>query len=111
MAYLARRIALWIHESETYELLGNQESQTVEEMIAKTFIIVLFRLKCLRGPCNDELVKRINGSGEIYVSGTQWESQKAARIAVSNWQADVERDGKIVEGVLESAGRCKCGRR
>lgn len=97
---LARRIAAWIEDSPDYDLLPRDGNREV--MISRTFIVVLFRSRhwCHTG----RLVKRINDTGVMYVTGTQWDGTGAARIAVSNWQADVERDGALVEGVLE---RCK----
>jgi hypothetical protein len=54
---------------------------------------------------NAELVKRVNCSRRIYVSGTQWEGKAAARFAVANWQVDVERDLAVIKEVLrEVAG-------
>jgi len=64
---------------------------------------VLFRAKDEK--VNDELVKRINGTGRIYVSGTRWNGGPAARIAVSNWRVDVERDARVLQQVLESVVR------
>jgi len=52
--------------------------------------IVLLRAKHLD---NAELVKRINGSGKIYVSATSWAGKGAVRIAVSNWMTGLERSG------------------
>ena len=85
---LARRVAVWICDSAEYELLPVAETR--KEMIAKTFMIVLFRST---HTChNDRLVERINKGGQIYVTGTSWDGRSAARIAVSNWQATAEKD-------------------
>jgi hypothetical protein len=62
-------------------------------------VIVIFRAK--DAELNSELVKRINGLRKLYVSGTQWEGKAAARFAVANWQADVERDLAIIKEVLQ----------
>lgn len=99
---LARRIASWLGKnSEDYELLPRGPGD-METKIDRVFMIVLFRS---RHRCHAErLVQRINGSGVMYVSGTRWDGQPAARIAVSNWAVDVERDGELVEGVLD---RCR----
>ena len=93
---LARRIAGFVFDHDGYELLPRGKSREVS--VTSTFMIVLFRAK--DESINEELVKRINGTGKIYVSGTKWEGRPAARIAVSNWRVDVERDVRVVEGVL-----------
>lgn len=85
-------------DSEDFDVLPQVENR--DEMMKRTFMIVLFRAK--DEGLNEELVKRINITGRIYVSGTRWEARPAARIAVSNWQVDVERDARVVEEVLKS---------
>ena len=98
---LARRVAAWLHEHEEFELLPRaRDGEGLGNVLKRVFMIVLFRARDER--VNEDLVQRINGTGRLYVSSTSWEGTKAARIAVSNWRVDVERDGKIVEEVLES---------
>ena len=70
------------------------------EITDDIFIIVLFSAKS--DGLNNDLVRRINETREIYVSGTSWHGRPAARIAVSNWQVEVSRDFNRVRGVLES---------
>jgi glutamate/tyrosine decarboxylase-like PLP-dependent enzyme len=94
---LARRIAAFVADHEGYELLP---TGLVERDV---FMIVLFCATDVK--LNDELVKRINGTSKIYVSGTSWEGKSACRFAVSNWQVDVERDISIIESVLEGVWR------
>jgi glutamate/tyrosine decarboxylase-like PLP-dependent enzyme len=90
---LARRIAEYIDASSHYQLLPvNNNSDSI-------FIIVLFR--AYDGQLAKTLVKRINSTKKVYVSGTEWSNLPACRFAVSNWQVDVERDFRIIEGVLE----------
>ena len=95
MVRLARRIADFVRDSPDYEWLPDASASP-----ESTFMIVLFRAKDKH--INDELVKRINASGRMYVSGTAWKGEKAIRLAVSNWQVDVERDFGEVKSVLES---------
>nr|POE92436.1 l-2,4-diaminobutyrate decarboxylase [Quercus suber] len=104
---LSRAIARYILRSPAWQLLP-QRSEHDEECneddetsrLQATFIIVLFRAQ---DPALNAagLVRRINASRRLYVSGTQWEGQPAARFAVSNWQADPERDRAIVGEVLD----------
>lgn len=94
---LCRRIVRVLHGHERFEVLPKYKR--VEEAVERTFMIVLFRATDMQ--MNEELVGRINGTGRMFVTGTQWEGRKATRIAVSHWAVDVERDGKIVEGVLD----------
>ncbi len=96
---LARRVTRWLLRDERFEVLSDTGAVEAEdEALAKTFMVVLFRVK------DDEamktFVKRVNDTGRIYLTGTVWEGKAAARIAVSNWQVDVQRDGELIEGVL-----------
>ena len=100
---LARRVAGFVFDHDGYELLpgaGEGAGERREVAVARTFMIVLFRARDER--VNAELVKRVNATGRIYVSGTMWEGRPAARIAVSNWRVDVERDVRVVQGVLSA---------
>ncbi|KAI8235002.1 UBA domain-containing protein 3 [Colletotrichum sp. SAR 10_99] len=95
MVLLARKIASWIRESEAYELLPEGD-WSVEDT---THMVVLFRAKDEN--VSEELVGRINGTREMYVSGTSWKGKKAVRVAVGSWRVDVERDFEVVKRVLE----------
>jgi glutamate/tyrosine decarboxylase-like PLP-dependent enzyme len=53
---------------------------------------VLFRLES--DECTDDLIRRVQESGEAWLSGTVWDGRSAIRISVSNWQTsdeDVDR--------------------
>ena len=95
---LARRVAEWLFDHPAYDLLPAGEAKEV--MLAKTFMIVLFRAK--DDAKGKHLVEKINTTGRIYVTGTSWDGEPAARIAVSNWQVDVERDSQRIFKVLEA---------
>ncbi|KAI7364863.1 tyrosine decarboxylase [Hortaea werneckii] len=96
---LAREIARFIAASEHYELLPNvDEDRPMEDQLSTIYIIVLFRAKSQA--VNEELVKRVNATKHIYISGTQWEGRPAARFAVANWQADAKQDLQLVQDVL-----------
>ena len=92
----ARSVAAFVNEHPAFELLPRPVASSHGKYI---FIIVLFR--AVDAALNHELVKRINASRRIYVSGTAWHGESASRIAVSNWQVDVERDSRTVRDVLE----------
>lgn len=94
---LARKVADWLFDHSGFELLPAGESR--DQMIAKTFIVVLFRTK--NASKDRDLVKSINATGQIYVTGTSWDGRPAARIAVSNWQVDVVRDSQQIFEVLQ----------
>ena len=97
---LSRAIAREILESADYQLLPlTQPEVLAEDRLQSIYIIVLFRAK--DDTVNRDLTKRLNASRRLYVSGTQWEGQAAARFAVANWQVDVEHDIKVVKGVLK----------
>jgi len=95
---LSRAIAAYIDSHDSYELLP-LSSKSLEEKLLRIYVIVIFRAKDAQ--LNNELVKRINGSRKLYVSGTQWEGKAAARFAVANWQVDVERDLAVIKDVLQ----------
>jgi glutamate/tyrosine decarboxylase-like PLP-dependent enzyme len=95
---LARTIAAWIQASEGYRLLSLDMNASPEERLRSIFMIVLFRHK--DEGLNATLVKKINSTRQIYVSGTKWGGKDAARFAVSNWQADAERDWEVIRDVL-----------
>ncbi|RDW92212.1 PLP-dependent transferase-2 [Coleophoma crateriformis] len=96
---LARSIASFLYGHGAYEVLAT-DGKDFED----THIVVLFRAK--DQTTNAELVKRINGTRKIYVSGTAWDGKPAVRFAVSTWKVDVERDLELVKKVLEDVVRC-----
>ena len=98
---LARRVMRWLCHDGRYEILPREKS--AEGAVRKTFMVVLFKAK--DEGLNERLAKVINGTGKMYVTTTKWQGETAVRIAVSNWQADVERDGKLIEEVLDEVGR------
>lgn len=93
MVTLSRRVAAFLRDSEHYELLPDDGAGLDE-----VFMIVLFRAKDPK--LNAELVEKINGTRQMYVSGTSWRGEKAVRVAVSNWMVNVERDVKVVTSIL-----------
>jgi glutamate/tyrosine decarboxylase-like PLP-dependent enzyme len=102
---LARAIAAFVLEHPAYELLPlpDESSSSLEDRLARIYVIVIFRAK--DEALNGELVKRMNRTRKLYVSGTQWEGKTAARFAVANWQVDVERDLAIVKEVLDEVSK------
>lgn len=95
---LSRALASWVRNSREYELLGACD-EAGDAALEDVFIIVLFRAR--DAVLNDELVRRINATRRMYVSATQWRGQGACRLAVSNWQVDVQRDAAYVIQVLQ----------
>lgn len=95
---LARGIAYFILRHPGYDLLPTTEADE-EKRLEYIYIIVLFRAKDDR--LNKDLVKHINATKKIYVSGTAWNGAPACRFAVSNWQVDADRDLPLVTDVLE----------
>lgn len=102
---LARAIAEFIDNSDVYELLPLENSGQVVHGYRNIYVIVLFRLKDYTSMANTDLVRRINSSRKVYVSGTTWRSYPACRFAVSNWQSSIEKDFKVIEEVLETVAR------
>ncbi|KAE9378091.1 PLP-dependent transferase [Stipitochalara longipes BDJ] len=101
---LARGISEFLKLSNKYELLPSKtKGPPKEDHFEDTHIVVIFR--ATDDKQNVELVKNINATRKMYVSGTKWEGKPACRIAVSTWKVDVERDITLVINVLnEVAG-------
>lgn len=97
---LARTIAGFLYDHDEYEVYIPESGMTREQVLDNVFMIVLFRAK--KKQINEVLVQQINSTRRMYCSGTQWQGQKAARIAVSNWKADVDRDWVVVKEVLRA---------
>ena len=96
--HLARAVAAFILAHPDFELLP--ESVDCKDRIDQDiFIVVLFKAR--NSGLNKDLVRRINASNKMYVSGTKWRGQPASRIAVANWQVDPARDLELVKSVLE----------
>ncbi|KAH8170613.1 pyridoxal-dependent decarboxylase conserved domain-containing protein [Sarocladium implicatum] len=98
MTRLARGVAKFLRSSSEYELLPATDAGAAD-VDDEVFIIVLFRAK--RADLNGVLVEKINESRDMYVSGTSWQGEKAARIAVSNWKVDPEQDLEVIKKVLQ----------
>jgi len=55
----------------------------------------------------DEIISRINTTGEAYFSGTTWRGRRAMRVSVVNWRTtaeDVKRASAAVASVLAEVG-------
>ncbi|CZT15326.1 related to L-2,4-diaminobutyrate decarboxylase [Ramularia collo-cygni] len=100
---LARCIAEFIANTPSFQLLPQSPpsfAKVKEQGIARIYNIVLFR--ATDPEINKELVQRVNATRKIFISGTQWDGQPAARFAISNWQVDVDRDMALIKEVLLS---------
>jgi hypothetical protein len=96
---LARAIASFILSEPRLQLLPrgglNREDR---DPIEHVYIVALFRAQ--DDALNANLVRNINATRKIYVSGTSWDGKPAARFAISNWQVDIERDMGLIKKVL-----------
>ncbi|KAK0384985.1 hypothetical protein NLU13_7463 [Sarocladium strictum] len=101
MTRLSRGVARYLGKSEHYDLLPSGAGAQEDEI----FMIVLFRAR--RKETNEVLVEKINDTREMYISGTSWQGEKAARVAVSSWKVDPEQDLKVVEAVLTTVAEGK----
>ena len=95
----ARAVAAYLFDHAGFELLPKNVYSNRASIDKDIFMIVLFKAK--DRALNDTLVKRINASRKMYVSGTVWDGAPASRIAVSNWQVESDRDLEIVRTVFE----------
>jgi glutamate/tyrosine decarboxylase-like PLP-dependent enzyme len=93
---LARAVSAFLKSSNDYKLLP---SSSKEDQVEDTHIVVIFGATDERK--NAELVKNINATRKMYVSGTKWEGKPACRIAVSTWKVEVERDIQLATDVLK----------
>jgi glutamate/tyrosine decarboxylase-like PLP-dependent enzyme len=53
----------------------------------------------------DEVLRRVQKSGRVWMSGTTWYGRKAIRISVSNWQTGDEQIDMAVEAFQEAYGQ------
>lgn len=98
---LARKVVSDLWDSETYQVLP--ESRSKSELVEKTFVVILFRAN--DQILNTDLVRRINGAGKIYVSGTAWDGRPAVRLAIAKADVEVETDHKMICDLLEEVAR------
>lgn len=96
--FLARRIAAFLWDYEGYEVLPTKYTNK-EEMLESIYMVVMFRAKDTA--FNEILVQTVKDAGKIYISPTAFEGKPASRIAISNWQVDVEKDFELVKEVLD----------
>ena len=67
---------------------------------------VLFRFES--DERTDDVLRRVQESGEAWLSGTTWDGRRAIRISVSNWQTsdeDVERTVAAFEAAVYAGGQ------
>ncbi|KAG9669578.1 tyrosine decarboxylase, partial [Aureobasidium melanogenum] len=95
---LARKIAAYMHASDAYQLLPPSTQQD-DHTHSSIFIIVLFR--AVNPDLNAALVRKINATRKIYVSGTSWQAEPACRFAISNWKSSIEKDWDAIKEVLD----------
>jgi len=101
---LARGISEFLESSNEYELLPSRvKGGAKENHFENTHIIVIFR--AIDEASNADLVKNINTTRKMYVSGTKWDGKPACRIAVSTWKVEVDRDLKLVTAILKEIVR------
>ncbi|KAG9563409.1 tyrosine decarboxylase, partial [Aureobasidium melanogenum] len=95
---LARKIAAYMRASDAYQLLPPSNQQG-DHTYSSIFIIVLFR--AVDPDLNATLVRKINATRKIYISGTSWQSEPACRFAISNWRSSIEKDWDVIKEVLD----------
>ncbi|KAJ3065226.1 hypothetical protein HDU98_011396 [Podochytrium sp. JEL0797] len=95
----ANRVARWIEESRDFVLLNNQcggddGGVRVSNIVLFCASAAVVRFVGKEG--NARLVEEINGSREMYVTGTVWEGRAGVRLAVSNWKTGLmeQEDGQ-----------------
>ncbi|KAF2767876.1 pyridoxal-dependent decarboxylase [Teratosphaeria nubilosa] len=94
---LARRIATLLRSelSQDFELLPTMVKES------EIYVITLWRLKDPKLNANlPQFVQKLNATRKLYVSGTKYAGEPAARFAVANWQVDGERDIRITRKAL-----------
>jgi glutamate/tyrosine decarboxylase-like PLP-dependent enzyme len=53
----------------------------------------------------DEVLRRVQESGRVWMSGTTWDGHKAIRVSVSNWQTTDEEIDVAVEAFQQAYGQ------
>ena len=97
---LARAVAQWIADHDHLVLLQQMHDFNWQDSI---YMVLLFHT---REPGKEKaLIAKVNQSREIYVTGTVWRGLSAARLAVANWQVDVEKDFRRITSYLDAAVR------
>ncbi|KKA29024.1 hypothetical protein TD95_004049 [Thielaviopsis punctulata] len=86
MVAVTRALARGIAQMSEYEILPPGVMHD-DEFTSVSFILMI-RLR--DDEKNKTLVEKINGSREMFVSGSQWAGKKAARIAVSSHMTQME---------------------
>jgi glutamate/tyrosine decarboxylase-like PLP-dependent enzyme len=64
---------------------------------------VLFRFES--DERTDEVLRRVQESGRVWMSGTSWDGRKAIRVSVSNWQTGDEEIDLAVEAFRAAYGQ------
>src|SRR6266511_618100 len=63
---------------------------------------VLFRFES--DARTDEILRRVQNDGRVWLSGTTWNGRKAIRVSVSNWQTGDEEIDLALQSFREAAG-------
>ena len=88
----AARFATAIAELEGVELLN--------EVVLNQ---VLFRFES--DERTDEVLRRVQEGGRVWMSGTTWDGRKAIRVSVSNWQTGDDEIELAVEAFRQAYGQ------
>ena len=64
---------------------------------------VLFRFES--DERTDEVLRQVQESGRVWLSGTTWDGRKAIRVSVSNWQTGDEEIDLAVQLFADYAGK------
>lgn len=105
----ARRVEAWlVDHKQWYDVLTPLSTSSSKQGNYRISNIVLFAPSRTCGvtafegkDAGVQLVKAINATGKMYVTGTSWKGRSAVRLAVSNYLTD-DRDFTIVTEVLSS---------
>ena len=105
----ARKVEAWlVDHNKWYDVLTPPSTSSSEQGNYRISNIVLFAPSRMCGvtafqgkDAGAQLIKAINATGKMYVTGTSWKGRSAVRLAVSNYLTD-DRDFDIVTEVLSS---------
>jgi hypothetical protein len=51
----------------------------------------------------DDVLRRVQDAGDVWMSGTTWDGRRAIRVSVSNWQTTEEEIGLALKSFREAA--------
>lgn len=94
----AQRIAAWINESPSFQLLC--------EVRLNLLVFRYFKDACsptALAELNKQVLSNLNSSGELYITPTTYKGEYALRLSISNWMTQVEDIDRVTAALKRAA--------